>query len=63
MNEFKDGHGLRRLKVGRVVCESICLMAIEDGVRFPDLTQGLFLCGLPVILDHELEPDVVCYYG
>lgn len=63
LNEFKDGHGLRWLKVGRVVYESTCLMGVEDGRRFPDTTHGLFLCGLPVVLGHDLEPNVVCYYG
>lgn len=57
------GYGIHWLKVGHAVYESICLMGVEDGVRFPDYTQGLFLCGLPVIRGLDLEPNVVCYYG
>ena len=64
MKEFSGPgcHGLRWLKVGRNVWESIVELWASD-CRFPDATKPLWFNGLPVKLDLGMEPDVVCYYG
>jgi len=67
MKEFSGPgcHGLRWLKVGRNVYESLCAMAFEDRVSStgPQHLSMNLLQGLPMKLDLEMEPDVVCYYG